>query len=99
MSIRRAGKPTKIKKVVYLIAATVLGGLLSVIAHGLVEIGYLNWAAGRGAVVEFYGGGALWPWLQFAIMAAGVAGGFLLGQMWWRIIYVERKWERKTDNN
>ena len=90
------GKATKIKKAVYLTAAVVLGVLLSVIAHGLIEIWYLKWMASRGMVVEFYNGCALWPWLQVGILLAGIVGGFFLGRLWWRIIYVERKWEKKA---
>ena len=74
----------------------ILGVLLSVIAHGLVEIGYLKWAIANGQTVEFYNGCAFLPAVQVAIIAAGIAGGFFLGKLWWRIIYVDRVWEKKS---
>ncbi|MFA6375861.1 MAG: hypothetical protein WCX69_00465 [Candidatus Paceibacterota bacterium] len=94
MILRRAGKATKIKKIIYLTASVILGILLSLIFHGLVEMAYLNWAVNNGRVVEFYGGCGLWPGLQIAILAAGAIGGFFLGRLWWRIIYVDRAWEK-----
>ena len=94
MILKRAGKATKIKKIIYLTASAILGILLSLIFHGLVEMAYLNWAIGKGNEIQFYGGCGLWPGFQIAILAAGAIGGFFLGRLWWRIIYVDRKWEK-----
>ncbi len=88
--------PTKLKHVVYLISATILGVLLSFIAHALIEMAYLSWAYKNNYAVTFYGGCAL-PWeLQIGLVLAGIVGGFLLGRWWWRLVYVEKKYEDET---
>lgn len=81
-----------LKKVVYLFSATILGVLLSIIAHALIEISYLSWAYKHNYIVTFYGGCALPPVLQAALWVAGVVGGFLLGRWWWRMVYVDKVW-------
>lgn len=91
--------PTKLKHVVYLIAATILGILLSFIAHAVIEINHLNWAQKQEIAVTFYHGCALSPILQAALWIAGAVGGFLLGRVWWRMIYIERTWARKRPGN
>ncbi len=86
--------PTKLKKSVYLFASTILGVLLSFIAHALIEINYLRWAEKHNYAVTFYGGCAL-PWaLQIGLLLAGIVGGFLLGRWWWQKVYVERVWAK-----
>lgn len=92
MIFKPPGEPTRVKKAVYLFASTILGVLLSFIAHGLIEISYLNWAISRHQVVVFYGGCALLPVFQTGILAVGIVGGFFLGRFWWQKIYVEKVW-------
>jgi len=75
-------------------AATILGLLLSLIAHALIEIGYLSWARDRGISVTFYHGCALPPWFQAGLVLIGAVGGFFLGRYWWRWIYIDRVWEK-----
>ncbi len=87
--------PSRLKKAVYLSAATILGILLSFIAHAIIEINYLNWAQSRGRAVAFYGGCALPPWLQAALLAIGAIGGLFLGRFWWWKVYIERVWAKK----
>jgi len=84
------GKPTKLKKRVYLFTSTILGVFLSFIAHGLIEINYLRNAESQGQVVPFYGDCTLKPELQIALLVVGAVGGFLLGLFWWQKVYVER---------
>lgn len=93
------GKPGKMKKAVYLFASTILGVILSFIAHGLIEIGYLKWAESQGRTVPFYGGCALLPVVQIGILAAGLVGGFFLGRFWWEKIYIERVWAKNRKIN
>lgn len=90
MFLNTPGKPSKLKKAVYVAAWTILGVLLSFIAHGLIEINYLKGAESRGQMVPFYGGCTLKPWLQIALFVIGAAGGFLLGIFWWKKVYIER---------
>ena len=89
------GKPTRLKQAVYLIAATVLGLILSFIVHAFIEISYLRWVDIRGLIVPFYNGCALTPLLQIALLVFGVIGGFFLGRFWWRKIYIERAWIKR----
>ncbi|MCX6741049.1 MAG: hypothetical protein NTY61_01480 [Candidatus Parcubacteria bacterium] len=95
MFFNTPGKPTRPKRTVYLSASVVLGLLLSIIAHALIEINYLHWALNHDRVVRFYGGCALHPALQVALLVLGAIGGFFLGRFWWRKIYIERVWENK----
>jgi hypothetical protein len=87
------GDPTKGKHVVYLIAATMLGLLLSLLAHAGFELLYLNSA---GTAVTFTAGGCALPvWFQAALWLGGAVGGFLLGRVWWRYVYVDRTWMKR----
>jgi len=89
------GKPTKLKKTVYLSAVVILGVLLSFITHAFIEIKYLRLAFDRGLTVNFYNGCALPPALNFGLLLLGAAGGFLVGRLWWRLVYVDRAWAKK----
>ncbi|MCX6792812.1 MAG: hypothetical protein NTY12_02205 [Candidatus Falkowbacteria bacterium] len=95
MFFDKPGKPTKLKKVVYLTASVVLGLLLSLILHALIEINYLHWALSQNHDVRYYGGCALPPLLQGILWILGAVGGFFMGKSWWRIVYVDRKWAKK----
>lgn len=95
MFFNSPGEPTKIKKTIYLLASTVLGLFLSILAHAAVEINYLHWAESRGQAIFFYGSCALPPLFQIALWLVGAFGGFFLGQFWWRKIYIERCWQKK----
>jgi len=95
MFFNTPGKPTNFKRIIYLIASTILGIFLSYLAHALIEINYLSWALERGSRIYFYGACALCPWLQIAFWALGAIGGFFLGRFWWRKLYIERVWLKK----
>lgn len=95
MIFKAPGQPTKTKKIIYLIASTILGILLSFIAHIIIEINYLKWASNHNLIVSFYNGCALSPAFQIGLFLVGVIGGFFLGRFWWRKIYIERVWEKK----
>lgn len=94
MFFNAPGKPTKLKKTVYLLATTVLGLILSFLLHAFIEINYLSWLEGQGRTATFYGSCALPPWLQISLLVLGVASGFFMGRFWWRKVYVERVWAK-----
>lgn len=96
MFFNAPGNPTKLKKIIYLSASTILGLILSFLAHALIEISYLSWAERQGRVVTFYGGCALPAALQALLLVLGAVGGFLLGRFWWRMVYVERVWAKRV---
>lgn len=95
MCFKKPGPANNFKKTIYLISATILGLLLSFLAHALIEIEYLSWAGSHGVAVTFHNACALAPWLQIALWVLGALGGFFLGLWWWRWVYVERRWEKK----
>lgn len=82
----------KTKKVIYITLATILGILLSFILHAVIEILVLNnsneiiWYThfGRGLC-------ALHPTISYGLWLMGIIGGFLLGRIWWRIVYIEKR--------
>lgn len=94
--------PTKIKHILYLCATTLLGILLSTLAHIAIESLYLNWAAGAGHAVQWYwspldklgASCALHPAIQIVLLILGAVGGFFLGRLWWKWVYVERRWAK-----
>ena len=94
MFIKTVGEVTRLKHIVYLSAATLLGLLLSFLVHAFIEMEYLSWAAEQGKAVTFYGSCALPTLLQLALWVAGGVGGFYLGRFWWRMVYIDRVWAR-----
>jgi hypothetical protein len=86
------------KKLFYILCTIFLGILLATIAHALVEIWYIQKFLSEGLIpktVVFLGSRCYLPfYVQIAFLLSGVIGGYLLGQNWWRIIYVEhRHWK------
>jgi uncharacterized membrane protein YgaE (UPF0421/DUF939 family) len=95
MFFHAPGKPTNLKKAVYLLASTILGLLLSFLVHALIEINYLKVAADQNIAVAFSNGCALSPWLNISLWVLGAVGGFFLGRFWWRKIYIEKVWAQR----
>ncbi|MFH0828588.1 MAG: hypothetical protein V1907_00175 [Candidatus Kerfeldbacteria bacterium] len=91
------------KRFLYLALSTFLGIILSYGIHAVVELMYLNWAEKTNHLLTWtmhfgVGACALSPYVQYGLFIAGVVGGFLIGRVWWRIVYVEhRHWMRKED--
>ncbi len=89
------------KRTVYLCLATLLGVVASYGVHALAELWYLRWADRSGNAIvwtkHFGVGQCALPWFaQYGLLAAGIVGGYLLGRVWWRMVYVEhRHWMRK----
>ena len=95
MFFNAPGNPSRLKKTAYLIAATILGALLSIIAHALIEMKYLRWAESQNISVPFYGGCALPPAMRILLLVLGAVGGFFLGRVWWRKVYIDKTWAKK----
>lgn len=88
-------KPTRLKRVIYLFASTILGILLSFIIHALLEINYLHWVGRQNLIIASSGGCFLPTALRIGLFIFGAIGGFFLGRYWWRKVYIERIWAKK----
>ena len=95
MFFNKPGKPDNFKKAVYLLAAMILGVLLSLIVQTLIEITYLSSVLNQSQTVYFDGSYALSPTIQAGFFILGAVVGFFFGSFCWRKVYVERSWEKK----
>ena len=91
-----------IKHGIYLVSTTILGVLLSFLAHAALEILYINLQESRKVEIvwhKFLGFGglcALPVWLEYVLLLAGILFGYWLGRVWWRIVYIEhRRWKTR----
>ncbi len=94
MFLSAPANPTKTKHVIYLLAATGFGVVLSFLVHAGIEAAYLAWAESAQKSITWYGGCALHPIIQVGLMFLGAVGGFFLGRFWWTYVYVERRWAK-----
>jgi hypothetical protein len=80
------------KKTVYLALAMLLGLTLGDIAYDVLEMFYLSSSIVQGVgwysvlAEKFF---ALQPLPEIIFDMIGAFGGYYLGKIWWRIIYVE----------
>ena len=91
---------TPAKKIIYVTAATVLGLLLSFIIHAIAESLYLNWAIKNDAAITWHtvfnqGQCALPLLVVYGLPVLGALSGFLSGRLWWRLVYVDKFWQKK----
>ncbi|MFH1236314.1 MAG: hypothetical protein V1685_05255 [Parcubacteria group bacterium] len=91
--------PTPAKRVVYLFSSVILGILLSLITHAVIESLYISSALENGDTITWYtafgvleGACALHPAIQWGLLVLGAVGGYFLGRFWWRLVYIERRW-------
>lgn len=82
------------KKTTYIILTMILGLILSFLVHAGIEIFYINNLLSKGLSPEpsslthqCY----LPSSLQIILLLAGLLGGYFLGRIWWRIVYVEHR--------
>lgn len=81
----------------YLALTTLLGVIASYGLHAAIEIQYLRWAEQNHQVITWtrhFGLGwcALPSAVQYGLFIVGLFGGWLIGRVWWRIVYIERRW-------
>ncbi|MFH1207426.1 MAG: hypothetical protein V1668_02355 [Patescibacteria group bacterium] len=90
--------PTPTKHIIYLVASSLLGIFLSLLIHAVAESLYLNWATDTGHHTVWYGGCALHPIIQIGLLILGAVGGYSIGRLWWRMVYLDRIWTNKIDS-
>jgi hypothetical protein len=84
------------KHFIYILLATVLGVILSFAAHAVIEMRYISYLLDRDIVPTNYGAlghsyCTLTPAIQIGLLVAGIALGFIVGRIWWRIVYVQKR--------
>jgi len=81
-----------IKKTIYIIAAMFLGFLLSLIIHAKLEIWYIGKMLASGVTPVSFGRQEYLPPLASLLLAvSGLVFGYVIGQRWWQIVYVEKR--------
>lgn len=90
------------KKIVYIVAFTILGILLQFLVHSFFEQNYIYFLLKD---FDTYSFGFSWAQLYMAhkIISAlffigGALFGFYQGKYWWKYIYVDKKIEYKFKN-
>ncbi len=77
------------KKKIYILLTMVLCSLLSYIGHVLVLVGVLHTVAMNPTLLPV--------WALLTVPVSGIIGGWYLGKVWWRIVYIEhRHWRMKA---
>jgi hypothetical protein len=80
------------KKTIYIIASMFLGFLLSVIVHAKLEIWYIEKIIDSGMAPVSFGNQEFLPPLASLLLAIfGLIFGYIVGQRWWQIVYVEKR--------
>jgi len=72
---------------------------MSYLTHAVIEMTYLN-NADNITWYKHWGtfGCALPPIIQYGLLAIGVIGGFFVGRLWWRVVYIEKRhWRFKNE--
>lgn len=84
----------------YLSLTTLLGVIISYGLHAIIELWYL-WRSDPSTIVWHshlgLGACALAPVVDYGLLVGGIIGGFLVGRLWWRWVYVERRWWRTEE--
>lgn len=82
------------KRPLYLVLTTLLGLIISYGLHAVIEMWYLHWAETSSATIVWtaaLGMCSLPLWVQYTLPILGLVGGFVIGRVWWRIVYIERQ--------
>jgi len=84
------------KKTIYITLSIIFWVLIALIAHSLIEIYFLKQLLASGSFVEwtYFNNRAVCALplvLQIGLLAGGVIIGYIIGSIWWRLVYVEKK--------
>jgi hypothetical protein len=86
------------KKQFYVFCTVVLGILLSYVAHAYIEIFQLDYDLRNGITPinhSLFGANCFLPVsVQVGLLVIGIVGGYVLGQTWWGMVYVEKRWKK-----
>lgn len=89
MYSNQAKEPKISRSTTYLFSSIILGLLIGLNLHVLVEINLLRWASGQSSAVLFYGYCYLPLFFQAVIYISGVIGGYYFGRYWSNKLYAE----------
>lgn len=87
------------KRPVYLVGATLLGVITSYGLHSIIEAIYLAQSDPATIIWRTHLGlglCALPDWLQYGLLLGGLIGGYMTGRIWWRWVYIERRWSENS---
>ena len=85
-------KNMKIKKTIYVIMSIFLFFMFSMLVHAWIEMWYIQNALDSGGVLRIYGPSEfLPPFISFPLSFIFSALGYVVGQKWWRIVYIEKR--------
>lgn len=92
-----AGPQPTWKRPLYLVLTTLLGVIMSYGIHAVLELWYLRYLDQHGQFPVWqthFGMGlsALPVSVQYGLLLVGGFGGWFTGRVWWRWVYVERRW-------
>lgn len=86
------------KKAFYIGSFTLLGVIISFLVHALIELPALYLVANH---YDLYG--SSWWWQHWealhgggslALLILGTVGGFWQGWYWWRVVYIENRYNK-----
>jgi len=80
------------KKITYVCLTIFLGIVCSTIIHTIAELLYLRHAS-QVTWYQYFGYAAcsLPPIVVYSLVVVGGIAGYLLGLVWWKIVYVEKR--------
>jgi len=80
------------KKTLYILASMFLWLLLSFIAHALIEMWLIGRTLEQGLIPQSTTGPCYLPVIiQILFIASGLVFGYIVGERWWQIVYVEHR--------
>lgn len=87
-------KTSRLKHSVYLIAASIFGVFINYFIIVATQVIYLQWILHSDKNIIWYSGYPPYPVLIYGFLLAGALWGFIAGRYWWRIIYIEHKYNK-----